>query len=125
MRNIYFNNKHALPLLIIVAFSMGCSGEGMEPDEPIYLGDIPACDVQVSDESDSLATQPLKSGYSTRQQNQTESADFSKPGPYPTWNTSPKTYCSQDPTIAQVGDVRDVALYITYPAATRPTFSGD
>lgn len=62
-----------------------------------------------------------------------------EPGPYPTWNTAPDSWCRWSPTIDFVGteqveqpdgevvDVehRNVAMYMTYPARSEPTITGD
>ncbi len=46
-------------------------------------------------------------------------------GPYATWSTEPQTACEVNPHIPEVGGVSNVDLFITYPAVSDPTISGD
>jgi hypothetical protein len=46
-------------------------------------------------------------------------------GPYATWSTAPTEGCDQDPEIPEVGGITNVDLFMTYPAVSDPTVSGD
>lgn len=92
----------------------GC-GDQIHPDDR-YGGPVAVCEVELSSEQPSADDlEPARAS---------SAPDYWKPGPYAAWNTSPGLACPGDPVIERVGEQRDVALYVTYPAASRPTYTG-
>ena len=49
---------------------------------------------------------------------------FWEPGPYQTWNTAPTAECDANPRTDASAPTPNMALYITYPARSRPTQTG-
>ncbi len=107
----------AVCALLAVACSLTASACGDDgPPTHDYVGPIAPCDVKLSD------AQPAAREFEAARDS--SAPDYWKLGPYSVWNTSPAKACADDPVMAQVGDHKDVALYITYPAASEPTVTG-
>ncbi len=113
----------------------GCVNTPVDPTDR-YVGNVEPCEVVYdgshaeydgtglpADHPDAYATDP---------------PSFWLPGPYPTWNTTPATQCGMDPTIPFVAtetiekngeveefDHENVRMYMTYPARSVPTVTGD
>lgn len=92
----------------------GC-GDDSPPDDR-FEGPVPACEVELGERADGSDFEPVRAS---------SAPEYWKPGPYAVWNTSPSRACAMDPRIDRVGDQEDVAIYITYPAASEPTITGE
>jgi hypothetical protein len=101
-------------IIALVAFASACGG-GERPEDR-YEGPIAPCEVEIS------AAQPGPDGFAPARDS--ASPEFWRAGPFGVWNTSPAEACQDDPVMEQVGDERNVPLYITYPSAGVPTRTG-
>lgn len=123
--------------LLFVIASSGCVDTPVDPADR-YRGPTHPCDV-VYDGSH----EPFDGTGLAEDREDPFAGDgppkFWLPGPYPAWNTSPHSDCRADPTIPTIGvetienedgtttevSHDDVRMYITYPAMSAPTVSGD
>lgn len=99
--------------LFAAAVLAACSDDGLPFER--YEGPVPACEVEVTSGPATAEFEPARPS---------SAPEYWKRGPYGVWNTSPAQPCEQDPVMREVGDDRNVALYVTYPAASVPTVSG-
>ena len=129
-----------LPRLLFLGLTTlwcGCVDTPVDPSQRYEKGPFKPCDVVYDgsqgdyddpglpeDRADPFATNP---------------PSYWLPGPFPVWNTSPDTACTDDPTIPTIGERKihhddgstetvsldDVRMYMTYPARSVPTRTGD
>ena len=50
--------------------------------------------------------------------------EYWRRGPYPIWATTPSRRCPADPHTGSGTETPDMAMYVTYPAATDPSYTG-
>lgn len=113
-----------ITLSTLLGLSGACSNDADDNPDNRYKGSIKPCDVELSlgNNATNTLTRATASDWEPRT---LENSEFWKPGPHPTWNTNPGQDCPQNPTIPAVGEEKNVQLYITYPAQSEPTKTGN